>query len=84
MTGRLRVVAILLTAVTVQVTVFEEIRVSGVSVELLLLVSILAGFHGGPERGAVVAFCAGLLHDTITATPLGLHALVYALPLIHI
>lgn len=78
MTGRLRVVAILLTAVIVQVTVFEEIRVSGVSVELLLLVSILAGFHGGPERGAVVAFCAGLLHDTITATPMGLHALVYA------
>ncbi|HIL47990.1 MAG TPA: rod shape-determining protein MreD [Acidimicrobiia bacterium] len=78
MTGRLRIVAVLLTAMMAQVTVFEEIRIDGVSVELLLLVSILAGFHGGPERGAVVAFCAGLLHDSITATPMGLHALVYA------
>ena len=78
MTGRLRVVAILLTAMTAQVTVFEEIRINGVSVELLLMVSVLAGFHGGPHRGAVVAFCAGLLQDSVTATPMGLHALVYA------
>ncbi len=78
MTGRLRVVAVLLTAMTVQVTVLEEFRIDGISVELLLLVSVLAGFHGGPDRGAVVAFCAGLLHDSITATPMGLHALVYA------
>ena len=78
MTSRLRVVAVLLTAMTVQVTVLEELRIDGVSVELLLLVSVLAGFHGGPDRGALVAFCAGLLHDSITATPMGLHALVYA------
>ena len=78
MTGRFRVAVILLTAVTAQVTVFEEFRVAGVSVEFMLLVSVLAGYHGGPERGAVIAFCAGLLHDSLTATPMGLHALVYA------
>jgi rod shape-determining protein MreD len=39
--------------------------------------AILAGFHGGPQRGAIVAFCAGLLQDSIAATPLGLHALVF-------
>ena len=38
MTGRLRVVAVLLTAMTVQVTVLEEFRIDGISVELLLLV----------------------------------------------
>ena len=80
MTGRLKIVAVLLTAMTVQVTVFEEIRIDGVSVELLLLVSILAGFHGGPEKGAVVDLCAGLLHDSIIAPPMGLHALVDASP----
>jgi len=48
-----------------------------VSVELLLLVAILTGFHGGPERGAITAFFAGLLHDSIVGAPLGLHALVY-------
>ena len=78
MTGRFRVAVILLTAATAQVTVFEEFRVAGVSVEFMLLVSVLAGYHGGPERGAVIAFCAGLLHDSLTATPMGLHALVYA------
>jgi len=39
---------------------------------------VLAGFHGGPERGATVAFLAGLLHDSVGSTPLGVHALVYA------
>jgi len=43
----------------------------------MLLVTILAGIHGGPERGALVAFWAGLLYDSVTTAPLGLHALVF-------
>ena len=43
----------------------------------MLLVTVLAGFHGGPERGALVAFWAGLLYDSVTTAPLGLHALVF-------
>jgi rod shape-determining protein MreD len=78
MTGRFRVLALLLTGVTLQATLFDEIRFDGVSVEYLLLVSVLAGFHGGPERGATVAFLAGLLHDSVGSTPLGVHALVFA------
>ena len=78
MTGRFRVLALLLTAAVLQATLFDEIRLDGVSVECLLLVSVLAGFHGGPERGATVAFLAGLLHDSVGSTPLGVHALVYA------
>jgi len=77
-TGRFRVLALLLTAAVLQATVFDELRINGVSVEYLLLVSVLAGFHGGPERGATVAFLAGLLHDSVGSTPLGVHALVYA------
>lgn len=78
MTGRFRVLALLLTAAVLQATLFDEVRIDGVSVECLLLVSVLAGFHGGPERGATVAFLAGLLHDSVGSTPLGVHALVYA------
>ena len=48
------------------------------AVEYLLLGAVWAGFHGGPERGAMVAFLAGLLHDSVGSTPLGVHALVYA------
>tara|TARA_Y100000590_G_scaffold128408_3_gene146798 strand:+ start:599 stop:1126 length:528 start_codon:yes stop_codon:yes gene_type:complete len=76
-THRFRVLALLLTVTVVQVTLFDEVRVAGASVEYLLLVSVLAGYHGGPERGAVVAFFGGLLHDAVTVTPMGLHALVY-------
>ena len=78
MTGRFRVFALLLTAATLQATVFDALRIDGVSVEYLLLVAVLAGHHGGPERGAVVAFCAVLLHDSVGVSPLGLHALAFA------
>jgi len=69
---------VLVTAAVVQVTLLDLVRVDGVSVELLLLVSVMAGRHGGPDRGAVVAFCAGLLQDSVVGAPLGLHALVFA------
>lgn len=78
MTGRFRVFALLLTAATLQATLFDELRIDGVAVEYLLLVAVLAGHHGGPERGAVVAFFAGLLHDSVGVSPLGLHALAFA------
>ena len=77
MTPRLRVLLVLVTAVALEGTLLDELRVDGVSVELLLLVAVLTGFHGGPERGAITAFFAGLLHDSIVGAPLGLHALVY-------
>ena len=76
--GRFRVLALLLTAATLQATLFDAVRFDGVSVEYLLLVAILAGHHGGPERGAVVAFFAGLLYDSVGVSPLGLHALAFA------
>ncbi len=75
--GRFRVLALLLTAATLQATLFDEIRFDGVAVEYLLLVAILAGHHGGPERGAVVAFFAGLLYDSVGVSLLGLHALAF-------
>ena len=77
MTPRLRVLLVLVTAVALEGTLLDELRIGGVSVELLLLVSVLTGYHGGPERGAITAFFAGLLHDSIVGAPLGLHALVY-------
>jgi len=77
MSSKLRVMALLLTALVAQVSILTEFRIQGSSVELMLVVAILAGFHGGPERGALVAFFAGLLQDSIMSAPLGLHALVF-------
>jgi rod shape-determining protein MreD len=77
LTARLRILVVLLSATLAQATVCSEFRIGGVGVELMLLVTILAGIHGGPERGALVAFWAGLLYDSVTTAPLGLHALVF-------
>ncbi len=77
MTGRVRSLVVLVTGLLLQATICTEFRHRGVSVELLLLVTVLAGYHGGPDRGAVVGFFAGLLHDSLVGAPLGLHALVF-------
>ena len=78
MNPRLRVLLVLVTATALEGSLLDELRIGGVAVELLLLVAVLAGYHSGPERGAITAFFAGLLHDSIVGAPLGLHALVYA------
>ena len=74
----LKVGAVLLTSIVVQLTVFVDVRVADVAPELLALVAVLAGFLAGPERGATVAFVAGLLWDVWLPTPLGLAAMTFA------
>ena len=49
----LRVLTLLIGAGILQASSFREIRVGGTGVELLLLISVLSGYHGGPLRGAV-------------------------------
>ena len=78
MTTRIRSFVVLVTALLLQATIFTEFRFLGASVELLLLVTILAGYHGGPEHGSIFGFFASLLQDVLTGAPFGLHAMVYA------
>ena len=73
----LRVLTLLIGAAILQSSIFTEIRVGGTGVELLLLISVLSGYHGGPLRGAYVSFWGGLVNDCIVASPLGIHALIY-------
>ncbi len=73
----LRVLTLLIVAAILQSSIFTEIRIDGMGVELLLLISILSGYHGGPIRGAYVSFWTGLVNDCIVASPLGIHALIY-------
>ena len=73
----LRVLTLLIGAAILQSSIFTEIRVGGTGVELLLLISVLSGYHGGPLRGAYVSFWSGLVNDCIVAFPLGIHALIY-------
>ena len=76
---RARVALVVFVALIAQVSLFSEIRLSGVAPEILLLVAVLAGFNAGPDRGAIIGFCAGLAYDIVLETPLGLAALSFSL-----
>ena len=73
----LRLGALILLAVVVQVTVFADVRVSGVAPELLVLLAVMFGYWFGPRRGPTAAFAVGLFWDVYLPTPLGLSAIVF-------
>ena len=75
----LRVAGLCLLALILQLTVFAEVRVLGVAPELLALLSAMAGVIAGSQKGATIAFSAGLLWDVYLSTPLGLSAASFAL-----
>jgi len=74
----LRVSLVCVLALSLQLTVFVDVRIAGVAPELLAMVAILAGYFGGPQRGQSVAFVAGLLWDIYLPTHLGVSALIFA------
>ena len=76
---RLRAAVALGLTLVVHLTLLSRLRIDNVRPDALLLVALLAGLVAGPERGAVMGFCAGLLADLFLQTPLGLSALTYCL-----
>ena len=74
-----RLGVLILLAVVVQVTVFADVRISGVAPELLVLLAVMLGYWFGPERGPTAAFVIGLLWDIYLPTPMGLSAIVFAM-----
>jgi rod shape-determining protein MreD len=63
----------------VQTSLLEGLRATGIPTDALVLVAVVAGAVAGPERGAVIGFCAGMVADLFLQTPLGLSALAYCL-----
>ena len=74
-----RVALVLLTAAVLERGLFSQLRINGAAADILLLMAISAGMVGGPDRGAVIGFFAGLMLDLLVQSPLGLYALVYCL-----
>lgn len=73
-------VGVVVTAVLMlQLELFSDTRFFGVMPEMLLGAAIAAGWAGGPERGAMVGFCLGLLYDLFLPTPFGLTAMTYVM-----
>lgn len=63
--------------IALQHTVFVEIQVAGVIVQLVLALVAAAGASGGSERGAVAGFVLGLMLDLAEGTPLGSTAIAF-------
>lgn len=74
-----RVSLVLVLALTVQLAIAARIEVFGVQGDLLLLIGVAAGLAAGPDRGASIAFAAGLAFDLLLQSPFGLTALTYAI-----
>jgi rod shape-determining protein MreD len=75
----IRLIMVGLLLLTLQTTVFAEIRPLGSAVDIMLGFSIASGVIGGPEKGALAGFIFGIMFDLVVATPFGLSALVYGL-----
>lgn len=75
----LRLLMIGLPLLALQNTLLTEMRPFDVAIQVMLLLAVAGGVAAGPERGALAGFAMGLLFDLVLTSPLGLHALVYAL-----
>lgn len=73
----IRLIPVGMVLLAIQRTVFAEIKVSGVVVQLVLAFVAAAGASGGSERGAVAGFVLGLMYDLVEGTPLGSTAIAF-------
>jgi rod shape-determining protein MreD len=75
-----RVALVLITAAVLYRGLFVQLRVFDVIANVMLLCAIAAGIAGGPDRGAIVGFFAGITYDLMLPTsPVGLNALTFCL-----
>ncbi|HEX6782449.1 MAG TPA: rod shape-determining protein MreD [Solirubrobacterales bacterium] len=71
-----RLVAIVIGGVIVQLSLFSQVTLFGVSPDLLPALVVVLGLLGGSLTGAVCGFSAGLLLDCLLIVPLGGGSLV--------
>jgi rod shape-determining protein MreD len=68
-------VAVIVTALLLQTTVFPELTLLGIRPELLYLVTVVFAALRGPAEGAIVGFASGLAQDFMLNMPKGITAL---------
>lgn len=72
----LRVPVLAIVVVTLQTVVISQIQIAGACPDLVVLVAVVAGLVGGPQRGTAAGFVTGFTYDLALTTPFGLWALV--------
>jgi len=66
-----RVIPLGIILLALQRTIFVELQVNGVILQVMMSMAAAAGVAGGSERGAVVGFVLGVMFDLAEGTPLG-------------
>jgi len=74
-----RVIPVGLVLLALQRTIFVELQVHGVILQVMLAFAAAAGVAGGSERGAVVGFVLGIMYDLAEGTPLGSTAVAFTI-----
>lgn len=74
-----RLVFVIFAGLTLHLSLLATARVGQVRLDALLLIAVAGGIVAGPERGAMIAFVAGIAADVFLQTPLGLSALAFCL-----
>lgn len=67
-----------LLVLSLQTTVFNDLRPFGVCLQVMLLMAASSGLARGREVGAVAGFMVGLMYDMVLTTPLGVGGAVFA------
>lgn len=75
----LLLVAVVVSALLLQTTVFADIRLLGARPELMYLITIVFAFLDGPSSGAVTGFVGGMAEDFLLDQPKGITALTLTL-----
>lgn len=75
----IRLIPVGMVMIALQRTVFVDIQVSGVIVQVVLALAAAAGASGGSERGAVAGFVLGAMYDLVEGTPLGSTAIAFTI-----
>ena len=72
-------IAVVVTALLLQSTIFAQIKLAGAKPELLYLVTIVLAMLEGPSTGAIAGFSAGMAQDFLLQQPKGITALTLTL-----
>lgn len=72
-------IAVVVTALLLQSTIFAQFKLAGAKPELLYLVTIVLAMLEGPSSGAIGGFSAGMAQDFMLDDPKGITALTLTL-----
>lgn len=72
-------IAVVVTALLLQSTIFTQIELAGARPELLYLLTIGLAMLEGPSAGAIAGFTAGMAQDFLLNAPKGITALALTL-----